>query len=886
MAPMKFGWLHVSDLHLRPNDDYDRDIVLRKLVAAAKEERSWGRRIDAIFVTGDVVSNGSSAAYTHATSFLDELLKATGLSRKHVFVVPGNHDVNRERASFIARTLENIEESDRYFAPDQPKYHFDRLMPYAEWYNQYFKGIRSFSTASTCGPVEVLPVDGRRVGIVPINTALFSVDDRDHEKLWIGRRCLERALDELKDRTPDMSLVLMHHPLDFLHGQERQSIIRRLEESINIVLRGHLHENGIQNIASSRGRLLHLAAGAAYQGARHRKLALFGRIEDDDVFLLPFRYFDDDEAWHRDPTLFRTPTNEGRITLPGLVDRASASRRVVVAAGEEHRSTNRMYTAEELANRTVAAARDDDDVFAALLALTGLSRMALRRRLNGAADVRVRLRSLFDLTTQPSLADGGEPEHAALGSRTIASVRSNEAAIAAIAAIVGVGERTVSNRLQRIDGRFRVRTIFPEGWPSEADSESGPDDDDEGESTHTAEELAGRTVAATRDDDEVLDSLAALTGRSLHRVRRELAAADGRTHLATVFARWWPTSSDDAEVEPDQNALGSRTVASVRDDQAAIVAIAATTGLSLGRVSNQLQRADGRYRVRTIFAQRWPAEDGGDPGDREADEASHSAEDLAERTVAAVRDDDEALDSLAGITGLTLKGIRRRINGAGGRALLRNLFADRWPVDETGESQELDDVRVASYSATDLADWNAATARHDEEALDALSMITGISRRWIRRHLNSADGRTRLRNVFAHRWPDSEDVSEAVELGSRTIASIRNEPSMLSEICAVTGLAQRTVAKRIDGADGRFRVRTIFRDRWPDQRSDEDERSYSAEQLADWTVAAARGDDDAFESLVAITGISPRWVRRHLNGADGRTLLRNLFADHWPSDTE
>ena len=82
---MKFGWLHISDIHLEPGEDYGRDLALRKLISAVKRECSIGRELDAIFITGDVVSGGNHAAYRHATTFFDNLLNATNLSRERLY---------------------------------------------------------------------------------------------------------------------------------------------------------------------------------------------------------------------------------------------------------------------------------------------------------------------------------------------------------------------------------------------------------------------------------------------------------------------------------------------------------------------------------------------------------------------------------------------------------------------------------------------------------------------------------------------------------------------------------------------------------------------------------------------------------------------------------
>ena len=97
---MKVTWLHVSDFHIRGGDSYDRDVVLRALVQSVKFQREErGRSPDLIFATGDIAYSGQAKEYEIATRFFDDLLEAASLEKRFLFVVPGNHDVDRDLAS-------------------------------------------------------------------------------------------------------------------------------------------------------------------------------------------------------------------------------------------------------------------------------------------------------------------------------------------------------------------------------------------------------------------------------------------------------------------------------------------------------------------------------------------------------------------------------------------------------------------------------------------------------------------------------------------------------------------------------------------------------------------------------------------------------------------
>src|SRR5947207_1131837 len=97
-----FRWIHVSDIHMGHGDAahrWNQQLVLDTLREDIAEQVRAGRRpIDALFVTGDVAFSGngrSPTEYARAKEWLLDVGKAAGLSAAQIFVVPGNHDVNR-----------------------------------------------------------------------------------------------------------------------------------------------------------------------------------------------------------------------------------------------------------------------------------------------------------------------------------------------------------------------------------------------------------------------------------------------------------------------------------------------------------------------------------------------------------------------------------------------------------------------------------------------------------------------------------------------------------------------------------------------------------------------------------------------------------------------
>ena len=97
MEESLFSWLHISDLHFgQPHRD-PLKLIRDQLLRAAQEHDLYGiPPPDAIFVTGDVTYSGASEDYAQATTWLKLMGMPWRLGPDSIFVVPGNHDIQRD----------------------------------------------------------------------------------------------------------------------------------------------------------------------------------------------------------------------------------------------------------------------------------------------------------------------------------------------------------------------------------------------------------------------------------------------------------------------------------------------------------------------------------------------------------------------------------------------------------------------------------------------------------------------------------------------------------------------------------------------------------------------------------------------------------------------
>jgi hypothetical protein len=196
---------------------------------------------------------------------------------------------------------------------------------------------------------------------------------------------------------------------------------------------------------------------------------------------------------------------------------------------------------------------------------------------------------------------------------------------------------------------------------------------------------------------------------------------------------------------------------------------------------------------------------------------------------------------------------------------------------------------------TRVGDITAASA--DDDDLHLVVAVTGLTRATVLRKCRDAHGNMLLRNVFNDRWPSDADGLEGC-----TVAVARDAGLDL-EIADVTGLSERTVARRLHDERGNMLVGTAF----PELYDDDEEEDEDYEDEDDGDVTDDEGDTD-HTTLVDLTevdllgaahvvsarsasmvawlatqlGWTPRKMRGVLRRTHGRTLLRNAFVDEWP----
>lgn len=268
-------WFHFSDLHFRSADDFDRSRVLTALWQDIGKQLREGILPDFIIITGDIAYSGKPAEYARAErEFLIPLLEQTGVPRKRVYFVPGNHDFDRDYLdSLNPQTIRGLRTRDQVndLLSDPKKRNL-----YLQPFSAYSTFVRDFTTAEYFSDSPAFSycdtfLHGKtRVRIVGLNTAWAcnyrsdTATASDKGQLLLGEYQL--AHTGTPSATDDtFTICAMHHPMDWLAEFEIAMLRQQILQRGQVLHHGHVHL--ASEIAHTKARshdCITLGAAAGY----------------------------------------------------------------------------------------------------------------------------------------------------------------------------------------------------------------------------------------------------------------------------------------------------------------------------------------------------------------------------------------------------------------------------------------------------------------------------------------------------------------------------------------------------------------------------------------------------------------------------------------------
>ena len=238
-------WLHLSDLHFQAEDAFNRKVVLDALWQDIKERMKDGLKPDFIVFTGDVAWRGQEQEYRLAEEhFFKPLLATTGLTPKELFIVPGNHDVDRGivamLSSNVVAQLQTLDAVNDFLASDgKRKMVFMSTGAYAAFIRRVFAGHWEADDPAYWY-TRTFQKNGKTVALLGLNSAWLSGHFKeadqvnDYGRLLVGERQVAEAVDAAK--SANIKIALLHHPFEWCQEFDRNDVESWLREACHFIL--------------------------------------------------------------------------------------------------------------------------------------------------------------------------------------------------------------------------------------------------------------------------------------------------------------------------------------------------------------------------------------------------------------------------------------------------------------------------------------------------------------------------------------------------------------------------------------------------------------------------------------------------------------------------
>lgn len=348
--------LHISDIHLRgPREDADfrRVRVLGRAwnPSIPGDSDAWEENlaevladgpIDLVTFTGDLANWGAVDEYPRATRFFAHLSKRLQISTDRIFLVPGNHDIDRKvaedawtriRAAIAAHGPEVISawllgrRAPFGLTDDDREQVLARGEAYRSWLAKdlgrpdLLPGVsphkRLGYRATLADPRWPFPVQ-----IIGLDSAWLAGDHADAGRLLLTTDQVGVLASDAGSPLPGFRLALVHHPLSML-ADEVASRRTLCELGVSLLLRGHTHENDVTVVVEPGRALTQFAAGSLFEGDRgdiwqNAHLVIDAWLDDQGVpdhYDVRIRVWSREGFWHDDSGRYRAARG-GRLRWP------------------------------------------------------------------------------------------------------------------------------------------------------------------------------------------------------------------------------------------------------------------------------------------------------------------------------------------------------------------------------------------------------------------------------------------------------------------------------------------------------------------------------------------------------------------------------------------
>lgn len=289
-------WLHLSDFHIG-KDGYEQDKIFKNILQHI-EDGSKEKELDLIFITGDIANKSIENEYNaFIENFLEKIPNKSD-NKPKIYIVPGNHDLNRTIVERVSRASTNSKffRVDKDGLEERQKHEIPAFNNFSDFIQLASVSHNNWLDTQDGIFTDIIELKDIKIGIIGTNTAWLSRDDKDKEQLSFGVDLVKSGLEEIKEC--DIRIVLGHHPIDWFLPTKQEVVKNIFKDYRVIYLHGHLHftKATIGQYVSSN--FLNIQSGAAFQASEHKSeniknSLLWAELDfDKKIISLQPRYWD------------------------------------------------------------------------------------------------------------------------------------------------------------------------------------------------------------------------------------------------------------------------------------------------------------------------------------------------------------------------------------------------------------------------------------------------------------------------------------------------------------------------------------------------------------------------------------------------------------------
>lgn len=311
----KTKWLHISDLHLNKKG-IETQRLRDRLLSLLQELGAT----DYLFISGDLQYAPNPPDIVGAVNYIKQIVAICHVPIEHVFIVPGNHDVERSdklRSEAEKRVFGNENHKDGYYLPEDGIIKSEDVCNilkargvFQKIINEVYKDIPNRLLEYNNQEKPHFVIETEDFNVIHLDSTLSYTKERQRD-LFIGSGLLYDVIKSIN--TKKTSIILTHYSYDYLERREQNELVALMrDKNIRLWIAGHEHNNLVR---MQRDFFYEFQAGNLLFEKQEKSCILLFEFDSESKEGTTRAFsWEPGEDWHEYP--FIAPMNDDKEVYP------------------------------------------------------------------------------------------------------------------------------------------------------------------------------------------------------------------------------------------------------------------------------------------------------------------------------------------------------------------------------------------------------------------------------------------------------------------------------------------------------------------------------------------------------------------------------------------